>query len=53
MTAAATEASPDEGYTAGSLSIQHSGAALRMASAEAWMIYPGVAAGRWVDVYGR
>src|ERR1700730_15426591 len=47
MIAAATGASPDEGYTAGSLSIQHSGAALRMASAEARMIYLGVAAGRW------
>ena len=47
MTAAATGTSPDEGYTAGSLSIQHSGAALRMASAEARMIYLGVAAGRW------
>jgi nicotinate dehydrogenase subunit B len=47
MIAAATGASPDEGYTAGSLSIQHSGAALRMASAEARVIYLGVAAGRW------
>jgi CO/xanthine dehydrogenase Mo-binding subunit len=35
MVAASTDASPDEGYTAGSLSIQHSGAALR-AVAQAW-----------------
>ncbi len=34
MTAAATHLSPDEGYTAGSLSIQHSGAALRQVCAE-------------------
>jgi nicotinate dehydrogenase subunit B len=47
MTAAATGTSPNEGYTAGSLSIQHSGAALRIASAEARAIYLGVAAGRW------
>jgi nicotinate dehydrogenase subunit B len=47
MTAAATGASPDEGYTAGSLSIQQSGAALRMASAEARLIYLGAAAARW------
>ncbi|HEV7419053.1 MAG TPA: molybdopterin cofactor-binding domain-containing protein [Mycobacterium sp.] len=47
MTAAATGASPDEGYTAGSLSIQHSGAALRTVSAEARAIYVGVAASRW------
>ena len=35
MTATATGLSPDEGYTAGSLSIQHSGAALRVVCAEA------------------
>jgi CO/xanthine dehydrogenase Mo-binding subunit len=35
MAAASTEHSPDEGYTAGSLSVQHSGAALR-AVAAAW-----------------
>jgi CO/xanthine dehydrogenase Mo-binding subunit len=35
MIAASTDGSPDEGYTAGSLSIQHSGAALR-AVAAAW-----------------
>ncbi len=35
MVAASTDSSPDEGYTAGSLSIQHSGAALR-AVAAAW-----------------
>ncbi|MGW1530378.1 molybdopterin cofactor-binding domain-containing protein [Streptomyces sp. NPDC002159] len=39
MTAATTGTSPDEGLTAGSLSIQHSGAALRIASAEAKAIY--------------
>ena len=47
MIAAVTGISPDEGTTAGSLSIQHSGAALRVACAEARAIYLGVAAGRW------
>ena len=47
MVAAVTGISPDEGYTAGSMSIQHSGAALRVACAEARAIYLGVAAGRW------
>jgi len=47
MFAAVTGISPDEGTTAGSLSIQHSGAALRVACAEARAIYLGVAAGRW------
>ena len=47
MTAAATGTSPDEGYTAGSLSIQHSGAALRQVSAEAREIYLSVAAAYW------
>jgi nicotinate dehydrogenase subunit B len=47
MTAAATGVSPDEGYTAGSLSIQHSGAALRQVGAEARAIYVGVAAARF------
>jgi nicotinate dehydrogenase subunit B len=47
MIAAATGTSPDEGYTAGSLSIQHSGAALRTASAEARLIYLEAAAARW------
>src|SRR5271157_4497979 len=47
MTAAATGISPDEGYTSGSMSIQQSGAALRVACAEARAIYLGVAAGRW------
>ncbi|MDT5322966.1 MAG: nicotinate dehydrogenase subunit [Mycobacterium sp.] len=47
MTAAATGTSPDEGYTAGSLSIQNSGAALRQASAEAREIYLSVAAAYW------
>src|SRR5271155_3647234 len=47
MTAAATGTSPDEGYTSGSLSIEHSGAALRVAAAHARMVYLGVAADRW------
>ena len=47
MIAAVTGISPDEGPTAGSLSIQHSGAALRAACAEARAIYLGVAAARW------
>ena len=47
MIAAVTGISPDEGPTAGSLSIQHSGAALRVACAEARAIYLGVAAARW------
>ena len=46
MVAAVTGLSPDEGYTSGSMSIQHSGAALRVACAEARAIYLGVAAGR-------
>jgi CO/xanthine dehydrogenase Mo-binding subunit len=47
MTAASTGASPNEGYTAGSLSIQHSGAALRLVAAETRDVYLGVAAQRW------
>src|SRR5271166_5173551 len=47
MAAAVTGISPDEGYTSGSMSIQQSGAALRVACAEARAIYLGVAAGRW------
>jgi nicotinate dehydrogenase subunit B len=47
MIAAVTGISPDEGPTAGSLSIQQSGAALRVACAEARAIYLGVAAARW------
>jgi CO/xanthine dehydrogenase Mo-binding subunit len=39
MTPATTGTSPDEGYTAGSLSVQHSGAALRMVCAEARAVY--------------
>jgi nicotinate dehydrogenase subunit B len=46
MTAAATDVSPDEGYTAGSLSIQNSGAALRQVCAEARELYLTVAAAR-------
>jgi CO/xanthine dehydrogenase Mo-binding subunit len=44
MTAAVTGTSPDEGYTAGSLSVQHSGAALRVVGAEARSIYLATAA---------
>ncbi|HVQ49586.1 MAG TPA: molybdopterin cofactor-binding domain-containing protein, partial [Mycobacterium sp.] len=44
MTATTTELSPDEGLTAGSLSIQHSGAALRQVCAEVRDIYIGIAA---------
>lgn len=47
MTAAATGVSPNEGYTSGSLSIQHSGAALRMAAAEARAVHLDAAAQRW------
>jgi CO/xanthine dehydrogenase Mo-binding subunit len=44
MTAATTDLSPDEGLTAGSLSIQQSGAALRQVCAEVRDIYIGMAA---------
>ena len=44
MTATATDLSPDEGMTAGSLSIQQSGAALRMVCAEARDLYLAIAA---------
>ena len=44
MTAAATDLSPDEGMTAGSLSIQQSGAALREVCAEARDLYLTIAA---------
>ena len=46
MIPAATGASPDEGYTAGSLSIQHSGSAIRLVCAEARGRYLAVAAAR-------
>jgi nicotinate dehydrogenase subunit B len=46
MIAAATDLSPDEGFTAGSLSIQHSGAALRQVCAEARALYLDVAAAK-------
>src|ERR1700758_1103449 len=46
MIAAATDLSPDEGYTAGSRSIQSSGAALRQVCAEARTIYLDVAAAK-------
>ncbi|MDT5243442.1 MAG: nicotinate dehydrogenase subunit, partial [Mycobacterium sp.] len=44
MTAATTDLSPDEGLTAGSLSIQHSGAALRQVCAEVRDMFIGIAA---------
>jgi nicotinate dehydrogenase subunit B len=44
MTAATTDLSPDEGLTAGSLSIQQSGAALRVVCAEARDVYLATAA---------
>jgi nicotinate dehydrogenase subunit B len=46
MTATATDLSPDEGMTAGSLSIQQSGAALREVCAEARDLYLTFAAGK-------
>ena len=46
MVAATTAASPNEGVTSGSLSIQHSGLALRYACAEARAIYLEAAAQR-------
>jgi nicotinate dehydrogenase subunit B len=46
MIAAGTDVSPDEGFTAGSLSIQHSGAALRQVCAEVRGLYLEVAAAK-------
>ncbi len=46
MLDAQTGLSPDEGYTAASMSVQHSGAALRVVGAEARAIYLDVAAER-------
>jgi nicotinate dehydrogenase subunit B len=46
MIAAATDLSPDEGFTAGSLSIQQSGAALRQVCAEVRALYLEVAAAK-------
>jgi CO/xanthine dehydrogenase Mo-binding subunit len=46
MIAATTAASPNEGVTSGSLSIEQSGSAIRHAAAEARAIYLGVAAQR-------
>jgi CO/xanthine dehydrogenase Mo-binding subunit len=46
MINAATDLSPDEGFTAGSLSIQHSGAALRQVCAEVRTVYLAVAAAK-------
>src|SRR6201991_5168084 len=44
MTPPTTDLSPDEGWTAGSLSIQQSGAALRQVCAEVRDIFIGIAA---------
>jgi nicotinate dehydrogenase subunit B len=46
MVAAQTGVSPDEGYTAGSVSVQLSGGALQVVSAEARAVYLAVAAKR-------
>ena len=46
MIAAATDSSPDEGFTAGGRSIQQSGAALRQVCAEARAIYLDAAAAK-------
>jgi nicotinate dehydrogenase subunit B len=45
--AASTGTSPNEGYTAGSLSVQNSGSALRLVGAETRSIYVRLAAERW------
>ena len=47
MVPAATDRSPDEAYTAGSLSIQHSGAALRAVCAQVRALHLAEAADRW------
>jgi CO/xanthine dehydrogenase Mo-binding subunit len=47
MRAAATDASPDEGVTSGSLSIQDSGSALRLVCAEVRALHVAEAAQRW------
>ncbi|HET9969842.1 MAG TPA: molybdopterin cofactor-binding domain-containing protein, partial [Streptosporangiaceae bacterium] len=44
MMPAVTGRSPDEGYTAGSMSVQYSGAALRLVCAEARGLYLAAAA---------
>jgi CO/xanthine dehydrogenase Mo-binding subunit len=46
MVAAATDGSPDEAYTAGSLSVQHSGTALRAVCARARELFVAAAAER-------
>ena len=47
MLAAETGTSPDEGYTAGSMSVQYSGAAIRLVGAEVRSIYVTFAAQLW------
>ncbi|MDM0066042.1 molybdopterin cofactor-binding domain-containing protein [Variovorax sp. J31P207] len=46
LVAGHTDRSPDEGYTAGSLSVQYGGAALRWACAHAWSLFVARAAHR-------
>ncbi len=46
MVAASTDASPDESYTAGSLSVQHSGSALRAVCAQVRALHLAAAAER-------
>jgi nicotinate dehydrogenase subunit B len=47
MLPAQTGTSPNEGYTAGSMSVQYSGAALRLVGAEVRSIYVALAAEMW------
>ena len=47
LVAGDTQLSPDEGYTAGSLSVQYGGAAVRWACAHAFALFRAEAARRW------
>jgi nicotinate dehydrogenase subunit B len=47
MVAASTDGSPDESYTAGSLSVQHSGGALRVVCAQVRALHLAAAAAQW------
>ncbi|WP_198597855.1 xanthine dehydrogenase family protein molybdopterin-binding subunit [Blastococcus atacamensis] len=47
MVPALTDASPDESYTAGSLSVQHSGGALRQVCARVRTLFLDAVAARW------
>jgi len=53
MVAPSTAVSPDEGFTAGSLSVQHSGGALRQVSAEARALLLAAAAARLAADVGQ